>query len=138
MTTTKAQTAVADDPINAYFKKFYPASFDISKWKHTPMLGGMNQYVDHSISNIFPRITCMDGFSMSVQGHYGTYSHPRDDFAAHYTHVEVGFPSAREELLMEFAEEAERPTETVYGYVPVEVVAAVIQKHGGFRSATEA
>ena len=32
---------------------------------------------------------------------------------------------------MNYAETPENPTETVYGWVPVEVVESVIEKHGG-------
>jgi hypothetical protein len=45
--------------------------------------------------------------------------------------VEVGFPSKREALLMPYAEDRRIPTATVYGYVPIETVAEVIEKHGG-------
>jgi hypothetical protein len=34
---------------------------------------------------------------------------------------------------MPYAEDAERPADTVYGYVPYEVVMEVIQKHGGVK-----
>ena len=34
-------------------------------------------------------------------------------------------------MLMEFADEPSHPTETVYGYVPVQTVTNVIAKHGG-------
>tara|TARA_R110000824_G_scaffold40890_1_gene122157 strand:- start:215 stop:427 length:213 start_codon:yes stop_codon:yes gene_type:complete len=51
-----------------------------------------------------------------------------------YREVEVGFPSDREELLMHWAEESNRPTDTVYGWVPVAVVTNVIAKHGGIVS----
>ena len=76
-------------------------------------------------------IVCADGFSMSVQGHEGAYCHPRINNAEKYTEVEVGFPSQREELLMEWAESPNRPTETVYAWVPITVVRDVIAKHGG-------
>lgn len=48
-----------------------------------------------------------------------------------YEAVEVGGLNKEEELLMPYAEDAKKPIKTVYGYVPVEVVDAVIQKHGG-------
>lgn len=76
-------------------------------------------------------VVCADGFSMSVQGHEGAYCHPRINNAEKYTEVEVGFPSEREELLMEWAESPNRPTETVYAWVPITVVRDVIAKHGG-------
>ena len=47
------------------------------------------------------RLHCNDGFSMSVQAHYGAYYSPRTDptDTGYYFEVEVGFPSEREELL---------------------------------------
>ena len=76
-------------------------------------------------------IVCKDGFTMSVQAHEGAYCTPRIDFAENYTAVEVGFPSQEEELLMNWAETPQTPTDTVYGWVPRSVIALVIAKHGG-------
>ena len=77
------------------------------------------------------RVICADGFSMSVQAHEGAYCSPQRDHANPYTSVEVGFPSKEEPLLMEYCDESEKPTETVYGWVPTQVVTNVIAKHGG-------
>ena len=68
----------------------------------------------------------MDGFHMSVID--------ADEMPLAYcddTSVEIGFPSEKEELLMEYAESPDRPTRTVYSFVPHEVVHEVIMKHGG-------
>ena len=80
---------------------------------------------------MYERVVCKSGFSMSVQAHAGGYCSPRENSAERYAAVEVGFPSDREPMLMEFAEEPDHPTETVYGYVPVQIVTNVIVKHGG-------
>ena len=80
------------------------------------------------------KVTCKDGFTMSVQANEGAYCHPRIDEANKYTAVEVGFPSDRENLLMEWAESPEKPTETVYGYVPATQITLVVAKHGGIVS----
>ena len=77
------------------------------------------------------RVICADGFEMSIQAHFGAYCSPRIDNAEKYTSVEVGFPSEREPMLIDFADEPSNPTETVYGYVPVQTVTNVIAKHGG-------
>jgi hypothetical protein len=77
-----------------------------------------------------PRITCVDGFSLSVQAGEFNYCTPRIN-SDNYLSVEVGFPSEKDDDLMEYAENPETPTETVYGYVPVDVVERVIEKHGG-------
>jgi hypothetical protein len=79
----------------------------------------------------YKRIFCADGFSMSVQASEGSYCHPRTDDAERYSAVEVGYPSEEEPLIIQFAENEETPTETVYGWVPSEVVSLVIAKHGG-------
>jgi hypothetical protein len=76
-------------------------------------------------------IRCKDGFSMSVQAGETQYCYPRENGADRYTEVEIGFPNRCEELLLKYAEDSERPTETVYPYVPAPVVTLVIAKHGG-------
>jgi hypothetical protein len=79
-----------------------------------------------------PRITCASGFVFSVQAGRTHYCTPRMDYAVHYTHVEVGYPSKRVEALMEYIDGfGEDPTKTVYGYVPIEVVVKIIQDEGG-------
>jgi hypothetical protein len=76
-------------------------------------------------------IVCADGFSMSVQAHEGSYCTPRVNNADFYTEAEVGFPSEREPMLMEYCESPNKPTDTVYGWVPRQVIINVIAKHGG-------
>jgi hypothetical protein len=76
-----------------------------------------------------PAVRCKDGFRMSVQASEGHYCSPRSNECA-YTEVEVGYPSEVEPLLTPYAE-GDDLTNTIYGYVPVEVVEAVIAKHGG-------
>ena len=77
------------------------------------------------------RIECADGFSMSVQASSFNYCEPRVDNASAYEAVEVGFPSSPESLLSSYAEDPSKPTETIYGWVPSEVVLDVLAKHGG-------
>lgn len=77
-----------------------------------------------------PRIYCADGFNMSVQTGKAIYCSPRDSRGPWHK-VEVGFPSERVEELMEYAEDPTKPVETVYGYVPLEVVVKVVDAHGG-------
>ena len=77
------------------------------------------------------RVICADGFEMSVQAHRSAYCTPRTDDAEKYTSVEIGFPSQKEPMLMEYCDEPSTPLDTVYGYVPVQTVTNVIVKHGG-------
>ena len=75
-------------------------------------------------------VICSDGFTMSVQASEGAYSTPRLNTGP-YTHVEVGFPSQEEPLLMPYVEDKSMPTKTVYPFVPSQVVTLVVAKHGG-------
>ena len=79
-----------------------------------------------------PRIECKDGFSMSVQVHSGAYCVPRDGFGPDWSQAEIGFPSERpNDAIMAYAEDGSIPTETVYGYVPMELIDALVDEHGG-------
>ena len=79
---------------------------------------------------IAKRITCNDGFSLSVQATHGAYCSPRTNIATWYS-VEVGYPTKAPELIMDYAEDKEKPTDTVYGYVPIGLVEQLIELHGG-------
>lgn len=80
------------------------------------------------------RIVCADGFSMSVIAGGGAYSSPRFDNGP-YGSVEIGFPSERPEpwdnLWSAYVEGDDDPTESVYPYVGVDSVRALIASHGG-------
>ncbi len=88
------------------------------------------------------RITCADGFSLSVQASHGAYCRPRTNIAV-WNAVEVGYPSDKPEFFSEYAEGSgwDDPetgevayydyTNTVYGYVPIELVEKCIALHGG-------
>ena len=80
-----------------------------------------------------PRITCTDGFNISVQAHSGAYS--QRNTAGDLLTVECGYPSTTPKTaeLRNYAERFDGTgyTETVYGYVPVEVVQAELDAHGG-------
>lgn len=83
-----------------------------------------------------PRIVCNDGFSLSVQANEYMYCLPRDNEGP-YTHVEVGFPSEIPHPWEEwerYAETEQYPTESVYGYVPVDLVIGLIEYHGGIKN----
>ena len=94
-------------------------------------MNNVNEFFKEAGATRNKRVICADGFSMSVQAHNGAYCSPRTDNAEKYTSVEIGFPSEREPMLMQFAEEVNDPTGTVYGYVPVQIVTNVLAKHGG-------
>lgn len=79
------------------------------------------------------QVICASGLKMSVQASAYHYCTPRESEGP-WSCVEVGFPSERIEALMPWMEDwgDTDPTQTVYGYVPIDVVAQVIADHGGF------
>lgn len=79
-----------------------------------------------------PPVVCADGLTLSVQASRYHYCAPRDSEGPWFK-VEVGFPSAECPELMEWCESPESPTQTVYGYVPIEVVEKLIDAHGGIK-----
>ncbi len=79
---------------------------------------------------MYKAVKCKDEFNVSIQASTRNYCDPRDNFGP-YTTVELGFPSAADSLIMKYAEDSSNPTETVYGYVPVGIVKALLIKHGG-------
>lgn len=80
-----------------------------------------------------PRLYCNDGFSISVQASEFRECYPQLNGVQDYESVELGYPSSEDELINEYAEGVDY-TETVYGYVPIEVVEKLIKKHGGIRT----
>jgi hypothetical protein len=86
---------------------------------------------------VAPRIKCADGFSISVQATHGAYCRPRTNLGPWYE-VECGYPSDTPTLIMMYAEDPERPTGTVYGYVPIELVEELIAEHGGMMETSDA
>ena len=79
----------------------------------------------------YKRVLCADGFSVSIQAHDGAYCDPRRSGFQAYTSVELGYPNRPCPFIIDYAEEVERPTETVYGYVPASVVRKMLLAHGG-------
>ena len=71
-----------------------------------------------------PRIVCVDGFNMSVQGSYSNYCSPREnvDF---YESMEVGMPTHFDDP------EFKNNDGMVIGYVSTEDLQKVIMRHGG-------
>lgn len=81
-----------------------------------------------------PRLYCNDGYSISVQASAFHYCKPRLDGIQDYESVELGFPSTEDELINEYAEDDSDYTKTVYGYVPIEIIEELINKHGGIKA----
>ena len=79
---------------------------------------------------IRPWIVCADGFTMSVQASKFHYCTPRENVDT-FSKVEIGYPSMPEERLRQYAEDESDLTDTVFGWVPIEIVESIVEQHGG-------
>ena len=77
-------------------------------------------------------IECVDGFTISGQATRHHYSTPRNDIGS-WTAVECGFPSADVPGMADYKDGDDADTDSVFGYVPVEIVEAVLAQHGGMK-----
>lgn len=80
------------------------------------------------------KVVCKDGFSISIQASENHYCIPKVDGAyIEYKNVELGYPSDDESLIEEYSEGMEDTslTQSVYPYVPAEIVKKMLDKHGG-------
>lgn len=109
-------------------KKSYAATVDTLQ-RH--LAGPVKVLGEYDYKEPVPRVVCANDVSVSVQASRTSYSRPRANFGP-WTHVELGYPSVRPpEFIMRYAEEPDNPTGTVYGQVPIELVAAWIESCGG-------
>lgn len=91
----------------------------------------LNKYIrENREGNFVPQITCADGLTLSVQASPFHHSRPRG-FSDQYTHVEVGFPNSPVAELIPFSEDRNNLRNTVYPYVPIELVEEIIESYGG-------
>lgn len=99
-------------------------------WKTTKNQRKMLKY-DHVY---LPVVVCADGFRVSIQAGAALYSIPREDGMYPYSAFELGYPSEEEPLINEYAEyygsDGIDYTDTVYPFVPTELVDEVLRKHG--------
>lgn len=86
---------------------------------------------------IRPRVYCKDGFHMSVQASLIHYCDPQKDNAGLYETVEIGYPYCKIEELIPFAEDPECLEYSIYGRVPIKIVDAILEKHGGIVGSCE-
>ena len=80
-----------------------------------------------------PPIECKDGFKVSIQAGSSMYCTPRDSNGP-WHEFELGYPSQElGEDFDEYCEDKQNPLETVYAYVPEELILKLIESHGGLK-----
>ena len=95
----------------------------------------MNKEWDRSYQ-ICKRIVFVNGESVSIQAGALHYSSPRENSVSgsysDYSEFELGFPSVKPtDEIMQYAEDQENPTNTIYAYVPVQLIVDWINENGG-------
>ena len=83
---------------------------------------------------LLPRIHCKDGFNISIQVNRENYSASENGvriFGTDWKLVEWGFPSEQIDAKKYNAEEEIDTTQTVGGYVEIELMDKLLQEHGG-------
>ena len=86
------------------------------------------------MSKSYEMVQCADGFTVSIQAGSSFYCEPRSNAVSAYESVELGFPNRPCIFIRDYAETPEKPTESVYGYVPAHIVRKMIAGHGGIVS----
>lgn len=90
---------------------------------------GFDDYYAHA-----PRLTCADGFNLSVQAGSGYYCQPREYVGSgDYDAWEIGYPTQADELIIAFADDPKLPLQTIYSFVPTDIVDTLLQRHGGIK-----
>lgn len=88
------------------------------------------------ISNwLSKRVELNSGLTLSIQASEYHYCEPRKnlDDKSRYSAFEIGFPSVEIELIASFAEDSSDLTDTVYPYVPRDIVETIISDNGGIK-----
>ena len=94
-------------------------------------------YDGHRYLNLIPAVECIDGFTVSVQASHTHYCTPRNSEGP-WTEVELGFPSKKVPSLRQYRDGPPPDTDTVFAYVPIEKVAALLVRHGGLKPIAKA
>lgn len=83
---------------------------------------------------LMQHFVCKDGFKVSIQASQFHYCTPRTNYGPWYE-VEMGFPSEPMPELAEYCEAYDEDkftaTQTVWGRVPIDKVAKILDDHGG-------
>lgn len=100
----------------------------------------MNENIAHTYgdggplsSKITYPLLLADGTTLSIQASNTHYCSPRKTLEDYnnFEEFEIGFPSAEVEEIKEYAEDSSNYTNTVYGWVPKNVIDSIVKSRGG-------
>ena len=108
---------------------------DFTVWMNEGFCGTyFNDSPEHS-AQLTKSLILADGTWLSIQAGRGHYCSPRTNSSTgdynFYDTFEIGFPSQEIPEIMEYAEDPEDLTQTVYSQVPKDVIRGFIQQRGG-------
>lgn len=99
----------------------------------------LNDYLENNRSEdasyMSKRVELNSGLTLSIQASEYHYCEPRKNLTdkSGYSMFEIGFPSAEIDLISHLAEDPSYLTQTVYPYVPREIVETIISDNGGIK-----
>ncbi|MCP3683707.1 MAG: hypothetical protein GY861_13565 [bacterium] len=101
----------------------------------------LREYLEYGGHRVANHLVMEDGTVMSIQASATHYCSPRETTPVAnynwYEEFEIGFPSKKFTELLPYAEDPESPTDTVYGWVPKEIIRKVIESCGGVKGVVE-
>jgi hypothetical protein len=90
--------------------------------------------VDSEHYPLAKRFEITDELSISIQANQGAYCQPRTNLPSYkdYYEFELGFPNfVPPDYIMQYAEDSLYPEDTVYGYVPYDLIQRMINELQG-------
>ena len=117
--------------------EYFQAIIDGHRWSYPPPMLDTGGYFQDELKALNERLTCDDGFSISIQASTTHYSSPRTNYGP-YDAVELGFPhnytwGDRAFMDIPSAEWMHYWPKMVWGYTPVEFVWGLIDRHTHIR-----
>ena len=107
---------------------------DFTQWMNEGFEGKWYSEIQYGYQ-MTKQLLLADGTALSIQAGKSHYCYPREDSINgdydDYSEFEIGFPSKVIKKLLPYAEDADNPTDTVYGYVPKDLIREIIAECGG-------
>ncbi len=105
---------------------------DFTHWMNVGFCGSQ---IDGLVFQQTKKLKLANGVELSIQAGKHHYCSPSQDTPNgdynDYDEFEVGFPTEKIDSLMPYAEEPDNPTQTVYSYVPKDLLREIIAAAGG-------
>ena len=91
---------------------------------------------EHQGYRLAYQLVMNDGTELSIQASSFHHCNPRTTEIPNYNwydEFEIGFPNRVIDKLLPYAEDVDEPTETVYAYVPKNLIRCIVEDCGGVK-----